>query len=289
MNYENFLIQKNKKIKLADFDADYTGSYENKEIALADLEKTRQKIAELQNVMYAQSVHSLVVIFQAMDAAGKDSTIKHIFSGVNPQGCYVAAFKPPSEEEKDHDFLWRAVKLLPERGQIGIFSRSYYEEVLVVRVHKEILAGQLLPENIKNDPKIWEQRLEDIRNYELYLSRNGVHVLKFFLHISKEEQKKQFMERIEDPQKHWKFSFGDLKDRALWEDYMKAYEKAFEATGTDFAPWYVIPANHRWFSRAVIAKIIADKLESLDLKYPEVSEAQKNQIAEAKKMLESES
>lgn len=288
MNYKDFQVPEGKTIKLADYDANFTGNYPDKEAALADLDQSREKIINLQDVMYAEKVHALLVIFQAMDAAGKDSTVKHVFAGLNPQALQTAAFKPPTEEELDHDFLWRASRVLPERGRIGLFSRSYYEEVLVVRVHPEILQAAPLPDKIKNDPKIWDTRLNDIRHYEKYLTNNGVSILKFFINISRDEQKQQFMERINDPSKHWKFSFGDLADRARWDDYMHAYEAAFAATSTDFAPWYVVPGNKRWFTRATIAKIIAEKLESLDLKYPEVSEAQKQQIAEAKRMLENE-
>ncbi|MEP6924813.1 MAG: polyphosphate kinase 2 family protein [Pyrinomonadaceae bacterium] len=288
MNYKDFIVPEGKRIKLADYDANFTGNYADKEAGLADLQNSREKIIKLQEVMYAQNVHALLVVFQAMDAAGKDSTVKHIFAGINPQGLQTAAFKPPTEEELDHDFLWRASKLLPERGKIGLFSRSYYEEVLVVRVLPEILQSAPLPEKIKSDKKIWEKRLADIRHFETYLTNNGVSVLKFFINISKDEQKQQFMERIEDPAKHWKFSFGDLADRSRWDDYMRAYEAAFEATSTLNAPWYVVPGNKRWFTRATIARIIAEKLESLDLKYPQVSAKQKQQIEEARKMLANE-
>lgn len=288
MDYKQFFAPEGKRISLADFDADFTGNYKNKEEAAIDLQKRRAKIADLQEKMYAQNTQALLVIFQAMDAAGKDSTIKHVFTGVNPAGLQVAAFKPPSEEELDHDFLWRAVKLLPERGRIGIFSRSYYEDVLVVRVHQEILDRQQLPENIKLNSEIWNERLEDIRNFERYLTRNGIHVLKFFLLTSKEEQKKQFMERIEDPEKHWKFAASDLEDRKFWDDYMQAYEAVFAATSTNFAPWYIVPGNKRWFTRATIARIIADKLDSMNLRFPEVTEKQKRQIEEAKNILENE-
>lgn len=288
MSHKEFLVPEGKRINLADIDANFTGNYTDKKAAEAELKTTREKIAALQDKMYAQNTQSLVVIFQAMDAAGKDSTIKHVFTGVNPLGLQIAAFKPPSEEERDHDFLWRATKLLPERGRIGIFSRSYYEEVLVVRVQKAILESAQLPDEIKYNPKIWDERLEDIRNYELYLSRNGVHFLKFFLLNSKDEQKKQLMERIEDEQKHWKFAAGDLRDRELWDDYMRAYEKAFAATSTKHAPWYVVPGNKRWFTRLTIAEIIADKLESMKLRFPAVSEKQRLEIAEAKHILENE-
>lgn len=288
MDYQQFLAPAGKLIKLADFDADFTGDYKNKDEARADLEHQRERIAALQEKMYAQNTQSLVVIFQAMDAAGKDSTIKHVFTGVNPAGLQIAAFAAPSAEESDHDFLWRAARRLPERGRIGVFSRSYYEEVLVVRVHPEILESQQLPEKIKRSKGIWNERLEDIRNWELYLSRNGVAVLKFFLLTSKEEQKKQFMERIEDREKHWKFAASDLEDRRFWDDYMSAYEQTFAATGTDYAPWYVVPGNKRWFTRAVVARIVADKLDSMDLRFPAVTEKQKKQIEEARKMLENE-
>ena len=288
MNHKDFLVPEGKQIKLAAYDADFTGNYQNKEAGLADLEKSRAQIIKLQEIMYAQKQHALLVIFQAMDAAGKDSTVKHIFSGINPQGLQTAAFNPPTKEELDHDFLWRASKVLPERGKIGLFSRSYYEEVLVVRVHTEILQAAPLPEKIKSDKKIWEKRLDDIRNYEKYLVNNGVSILKFFINISKDEQKQQFLERIEDPAKHWKFSFGDLADREHWDEYMQAYAAAFAATSTEVAPWYVVPGNKRWFTRAIIARIIAEKLESLDLKFPEVSEKQKQQIEEARKMLANE-
>lgn len=282
MDYKQFRAPAGKSIKLADLDANFTGDFKNKKEAAEYLEKQRERIIRLQDVLYAQNTQALVVVFQAMDAAGKDSTIKHVFTGVNPLGVQVSAFKAPSEEELDHDYLWRAVKLLPERGKIAAFSRSYYEEVLAVRVRKEILAGQHLPENIKNDGKIWEKRLTDIRHWEQYLSHNGYHVLKFFLLTSKEEQKKQFMERIEDESKHWKFAASDLEDRRFWDDYMSAYETTFEATSTDYAPWYVVPGNKRWFTRAVIAEIVADKLESMNLHYPPVSEKQKQAIDAAR-------
>jgi PPK2 family polyphosphate:nucleotide phosphotransferase len=288
MDYKQFFAPEGKTISLADFDADFTGDYKNKEVARADLEREQERIANLQEILYAQNTQSLLVIFQAMDAAGKDSTIKHVFRSVDPQGIGVVPFKAPSEEELDHDYLWRASKNLPERGKIGVFSRSYYEDVLVVRVHPQILQSAPLPEKIKADEKIWQQRYEDIRNFELYLHRNGVQVLKFFLLTSKKEQKKQLMERIEDPAKHWKFRLGDLKDRARWDDFMRAYEATFAATSTEITPWYVVPGNKRWFTRAVIAQIVADKLQSMDLKHPTVSEKQKQEIEEARRILENE-
>lgn len=288
MNYKDFVVPENKTVKLHDFAADFTGDFANKEAAAADLEASRKRIAASQNVLYAENKQALLIVVQAMDAAGKDSTIKHVFTGVNPQGIDVVPFKPPTADELAHDFLWRAARALPSRGKIGVFTRSHYEEVLVVRVHPEILQNQPLPDQIKNNKNIWDERFEDIRNWEKYLTRNGVHILKFFVNISKAEQKKQFIERIEDETKHWKFSFGDLTDRALWHEYMKAYEAAFAATSTESAPWYIIPGDKRWFTRAAIAKIIADKLESMNPQYPEVSDKQRQQIAEARKILESE-
>lgn len=288
MKQYEFQIAEKSVVKLKNFDSDFTGDYKNKEVATADLQKSRERIAALQEVLYAEKTRALLLIFQAMDASGKDSTIKHIFTGVNPQGISTVGFAAPTAEEADHDYLWRASKALPARGKIGIFSRSYYEETLVVRVHPEILQSQRLPEATKNNPQIWEQRFEEIRNFENYLTHNGVHVLKFFINISRDEQKKQLMERIEDSSKHWKFSFGDLKDRAEWDKFMDAYAAMFAATSTENAPWFVIPGNKRWFTRATIACIIADKLESLDLKYPEVSEKQLQEIAEAKRILKNE-
>jgi PPK2 family polyphosphate:nucleotide phosphotransferase len=288
MNYQDFLVSEGERVRLVERDADFTEKFKNKEEAAADLDKSRERISALQEMLYAEDKQALLVVFQAMDAAGKDSTIKHVFAGLSPAGIEVTPFKPPTSEELDHDFLWRAARALPARGKIGVFSRSYYEEVLVVRVHKEILRAQQLTDEIKNDGKIWQHRLEDIRNWERYLARNGVHVLKFFLHISRDEQKRQLMERIEEPEKHWKFSFGDLEDRRFWDDYMNAYEEAFAATSTPDAPWYVIPGNKRWFARAVIARIVAEKLESLNLSFPTVTDEQKRQIEEARKILENE-
>jgi PPK2 family polyphosphate:nucleotide phosphotransferase len=223
-----------------------------------------------------------------MDAAGKDSVVKHVMSGINPQGCQVTSFKQPSAEELDHDFLWRCQKALPERGRIGIFNRSHYEEVLVVRVHKGYLQSQQLPESVKNDKEIWKDRFRQIRNWETTLAENGTHVIKFFLNVSKDEQKKRFLDRIEQPEKNWKFNSGDAKERALWDDYMKAYEDAIENTSTEKSPWYIVPADKKWFTRLAVSEIIIKTLESLDLKYPVVSEEQKAELEEAKKILESE-
>jgi PPK2 family polyphosphate:nucleotide phosphotransferase len=241
-------------------------------------------LAELQNMLYAQDQWAVLLIFQAMDAAGKDSVIKHVMSGVNPQGCQVYSFKAPSEEELDHDFMWRCIKRLPERGRIGIFNRSYYEETLVVRVHREFLEKEKLPPELVTKD-IWEERFQDIRHIERYLTRNGVVIRKFFLHVSKEEQKKRFLERIEEPEKHWKFSADDIKEREYWDDYMEAYEDMIQNTATKHAPWYVVPADNKWFTRVVVAAAVIEALASLDLHYPEVSKEKLKELAAAKRAL----
>lgn len=288
MKTEKFLAAEGKKVDLNDHPTDHTGDYKNKENAVVDLENNVKRLAELQDVLYAQNIYSLLIVFQAMDAAGKDSVVKHVMSGINPQGCQVTSFKQPSAEELDHDFLWRCQKALPERGRIGIFNRSHYEEVLVVRVHKGYLEAQQLPDEVKRDKDIWKNRFRQIRNWETTLAENGTHVIKFFLHVSKDEQKKRFLDRIDQPEKNWKFSAGDAKERALWDDYMKAYEDAIENTSTDRSPWYIIPADKKWFTRLAVSEIIIRTLDSLDLKYPVLTEAQKAELQEAKKILESE-
>jgi PPK2 family polyphosphate:nucleotide phosphotransferase len=241
-------------------------------------------LAELQDRLYAQDNWSVLLIFQAMDAAGKDGAIKHVMSGVNPQGCQVFSFKAPTSEDLDHDYLWRCVKCLPERGRIGIFNRSYYEETLVVRVHREFLDKQKLPpELITKD--IWDERFQDIRNFERYLTRNGVAIRKFFLHVSNKEQKKRFLERIEEPEKNWKFSANDAKEREYWDDYMEAYEDMIRNTATNRAPWYVVPADNKWFTRVIVAAAVIDALDSLDLKYPEVSDSKLKELSATKKVL----
>ena len=288
MNIENFRVPEGKKLNLKNHPTDYTGDYTDKREAVEDLEKNVERLAELQDVLYAQNHHALLVIFQAMDAAGKDGAIKHVMSGLNPQGCEVTSFKQPSSEELDHDYLWRAMKRLPERGRIGIFNRSYYEEVLIVRVHPEILQFQQMPDKLENDKNIWKKRFEQIRNFEKYLTENGVHVLKFFLNISKEEQKQRFLARIETLEKNWKFSAGDAKERSFWDDYMRAFEDALQNTSTKNAPWFIVPADKKWFTRVAVSEIIVKKMESLNLQYPTVSEAQRQSLLEAKKILESE-
>jgi len=281
-----YRVTDGKKFRLKDIDPSDTGDVtsEDKPLAKELLESGIEVLAELQDVLYAQDQWSLLLIFQAMDAAGKDGAIKHVMSGVNPQGCQVYSFKSPSAEDLEHDFLWRCLKCLPERGRIGIFNRSYYEETLVVRVHPELLAKQKVPPQLITKD-IWEARYEDIRNVERYLTRNGVVIRKFFLHVSADEQKKRFLERLDDPVKNWKFSSNDARERGFWKDYMKAYEDMICNTATDDAPWYVVPADNKWFTRVVVAAAVIDALDSLDLRYPEVGEAQRKELAVAKKEL----
>jgi PPK2 family polyphosphate:nucleotide phosphotransferase len=243
-----------------------------------------EALAELQGRLYAQNRWGALVIFQAMDAAGKDGAIKHVMSGVNPQGCQVDSFKAPSAEELDHDYLWRCLKRLPARGRIGIFNRSYYEEVLVLRIHQKLLEKQKLPAELVTH-EIWEERYEDIRNVERYLSRNGYVIRKIFLNVSHQEQKRRFMERLENPNKHWKFSGSDAQERQFWNEYMRAYEEMIRATAKPHAPWYVVPADNKWFTRVIVAAAIIDALESLNLRFPEMTETQKQQLAEARKTL----
>jgi PPK2 family polyphosphate:nucleotide phosphotransferase len=255
--------------------------------AEAVLAENLKHLAEAQELLYANDVYSVLVILQAMDAAGKDGTIKHVMSGVNPQGCQVFSFKKPSDEELDHNFLWRYMKALPERGRIGIFNRSYYEEVLVVKVHPELCERQKLPPG-KRGKSFWQERYDDINDFERHLSRNGTLILKFFLHISKDEQKKRFLERLETPEKHWKFSAADLAERAFWKDYMEAFEETLSATSTEWAPWYIIPANHKWVARAAVAGILTSTIGSLHLTYPEVTPEQRQALEEARTQLEEE-
>jgi PPK2 family polyphosphate:nucleotide phosphotransferase len=258
-----------------------------KEQAAAVLKQSLEQLTEAQQRLYAADSHAVLIILQAMDAAGKDGTIKHVMSGVNPQGCQVFSFKKPSDEELNHDFLWRCARCLPERGRIGIFNRSYYEEVLVVKVHPELLDAQHLPPG-KRGGSFWRARYDDINAFERHLVRNGTIVLKFFLHVSKDEQKKRFLERLDNPRKHWKFSAADLAERAYWNDYRKAYEDALSATSTEWAPWYVVPADNKWASRAVVADVLTSSILDLDLKYPEPSPHDLEQLVEARKALESE-
>ncbi|MFN0138629.1 MAG: polyphosphate kinase 2 family protein [Pyrinomonadaceae bacterium] len=288
MKIDRFRIAENSKVDLKDHPTDFTANYTDKKEAVEDLEKNVGRLRELQDVLYAQDVYSLLVIFQAMDAAGKDGAIEHVMSGVNPQGCHVVSFKQPSSEEMDHDYLWRCQKALPERGKIGIFNRSHYEEVLVVRVHGGILQGSQLPANAKADKDVWKKRFKHIRDWEDHLYENGIHVIKFFLNVSKDEQKARFLSRIEEPEKNWKFSLGDVKQRKFWDDYIQAYTDAISATSTEKSPWYIIPADKKWFTRLAVSEVIVQKLESLDLHYPVVTDEHRAEIGEAKKLLESE-
>ncbi len=275
-----------KKIDLQDYDPADTGKFESKESAQVKLAAGILQLAEYQNILYAQNKFAVLIIFQAMDAAGKDSTIKHVMSGVNPQGCQVFSFKSPSTEELDHDYLWRTHKAMPERGRIGIFNRSYYEEALIVRVHPELLAAQSLPDlDLK---QIWSQRFQEINDFERYLTNNGTVIIKFFLHVSKQEQKRRFLGRINEPEKHWKFSAQDIQERAYWDDYQAAYTDIFNHTSTAAAPWHIIPADRKWFTRLTVADIICDRLQQMDLAYPKISDEQRAQLAIAKKALEQE-
>ena len=280
-----FRITKGKGFRLKDFDpADTRGLKLDKGDAAELLAKGTSWLSEEQEVLYAQDRWSLLLVFQAMDAAGKDGTIKHVTSGINPQGCQVFSFKQPSSEDLDHDFLWRYVKCLPERGRIGIFNRSYYEEVLVVRVHPEILAKQKLPQD-RVGKRIWDERLADIANFEDYLTRQGTIILKFFLHLSREEQKKRFMERLDTSEKSWKFSAADVKEREYWDDYMHAFEEAIQATAGQLAPWYVVPADHKWFTRLIVAAAIVEAVEHLGLSYPQIDAIKKKELVTAREAL----
>ncbi len=273
-----YRITDGKDFRLKDYSPDDTWKLKSKEDAHKWLEEGLARLSDLQDRLYAQNQWSLLLVFQAMDAAGKDSTIKHVMSGTNPQGCQVYSFKVPSEEELNHNFLWRTAKVTPERGRIGIFNRSYYEETLVVRVHPELLAHEKLPSRLitKN---IWEERFEDIAAFEQHLARSGVVIRKFYLNVSKEEQRRRFLSRLEEPAKNWKFSTGDLQERAHWDEYMKAYQQVVRHTATEHAPWYIVPADHKWFTRLVVAEVILETLESLDLHYPKVDKAKRKELA----------
>lgn len=284
---DTFRVDNGKHFRLKDFDPGDTGHWKSKEHAEETLLERVARTAELQDKLYAQDTWALLLIFQAMDAAGKDGAIKHVMSGVNPQGCEVNAFKAPSTEELQHDFLWRTTQVLPERGHIGIFNRSYYEEVLVVRVHPKILEGQKIPPSLVGK-KIWEERFEDICCFERHMARSGTVIRKFFLNVSKKEQKKRFLKRLEEPEKNWKFSPNDVRERQCWDDYHEAYEEVICNTASKHAPWYVVPADNKWFTRLVISTVIVDALESLKLDYPKVNPAKRKELAEAAKQLEKE-
>jgi len=285
--FSELIVRGDDKFSIKGVKTDYTGGY-NKEKAKDALINSKIEINHLQEKLYASATHSILIIFQAMDAAGKDSAIEHVMSGLNPQGCQVFSFKVPTSEEYKHDFLWRHIKALPERGRIGIHNRSHYENVLVCKVHPEYIVSENIPgfDDVKKVNKsFWKQRYESIRNFENHLTQNGTVVLKFFLNVSKDEQKKRFLDRIEDPTKNWKFSSGDIKERNLWDDYMKAYEDAINETATKDAPWHIIPADKKWFARLAISEIIADKLKNLDLKFPVLDEAEQSKLLETKMAL----
>jgi PPK2 family polyphosphate:nucleotide phosphotransferase len=283
-----FRITKGAGFKLTDFDpGDTCGLRLDKGEASDLLQRGTEWLAEEQDMLYAQNRWSLLLVFQAMDAAGKDGTIKHVMSGVNPQGCQVFSFKQPSSEDLDHDFLWRYAKRLPERGRIGIFNRSYYEEVLVVRVHEDILKRQRLPRPFVGED-IWDERLSDIARFEDYLTRQGTIILKFFLNLSRKEQKRRFMERLDKPDKHWKFSASDVHERRFWGDYMHAFQKAIRATASKRAPWYVVPADNKWFTRLIVAAAIVETMEKLDLAYPTVDAKKNKELLAARAALSQE-
>ena len=284
-----YRITKGKKFRLKDIDPDDTGGYgsEFKSEAKALVQQSVELFAELQEKLYAQDRWAVLLVFQAMDAAGKDGTIKHVMSGINPQGCEVHSFKAPSNEELDHDYLWRAMRRLPERGRIGIFNRSYYEEVLVVRLHQDLLARQHLPAQLV-DKQIWDQRFEDINNFESYLAHNGVVVCKFFLHVSKEEQKRRFLERIDQPEKNWKFELADVRERQYWNDYMGAYEDMVRNTASEHAPWFVVPADNKWFTRLVVVSAVIDILQSLGSAFPKIDRKRREELGAARAALTAE-
>ena len=287
MDFRRFRVLPGKKVNLRRYSPADTRPFEHKEQAAARLDRGLERLVALQERLYAHNRWAVLLIFQGMDAAGKDSAIKHVMSGLNPQGTQVFSFKRPSDEELDHDYLWRTVKALPERGRIGIFNRSYFEEVLVVRVHPQILDGEKLPASLVTK-RIWNDRYEDINAFEQHLARNGTVIRKFFLHVSKKEQRRRLLERLDEPSKNWKFQSGDLAERDRWNDYMKAYEEALSKTSTKHAPWFIIPADHKWFMRLAIAEVVVEALDSLDLALPKLSKADLEELAAARKRLESE-
>jgi len=288
MNHDHFIVPPDRRIRLEDYDPGFTSHWESEDDAAAKLQKDVGKLAKYQDMLYAQNTYALLVILQGMDTSGKDGTIRHVMSGVNAQGTQVYSFKAPSAEELDHDFLWRSAKALPERGRICIFNRSYYEEVLVVRVHPALLQAQRLPPGA-DGKRLWTQRYEDINQFERYLVRNGIVILKFFLHLSKAEQRRRLLARIDTPDKNWKFSPNDVKERRYWDDYTDAYQEALNHTSTEWAPWYIVPADHKWFTRTVIADVIVARLKRLKLSYPQINSAARQQLKKAKKLLEEES
>ena len=287
VDIEKLIAEPNKEFKINEHKPEYVGDY-NKNGAKKKLKKNTKELSELQYTFYADDSYSLLIVLQAMDAAGKDGAIRHVMSGINPQGCSIHSFKSPSKNELDHDFLWRHYKVLPQRGKIGIFNRSHYENVLVTKVHPEYILGEQLPgiDSLdKIDQQFWNNRYEQINNFEKNISQNGTVILKFFLNVSKEEQKRRFLDRINEPDKNWKFSMGDIEERKLWDKYQNAFEEAINKTSTEYAPWYVIPADNKWYSRMAISDIIIDKLKSLNLKIPELPSDEIDDLEKAKQML----
>jgi len=282
-----YLVDNGRKFRLKDFDPDDSSGVKSKKIAEKILPRGVERMSDLQDKLYAQNRWAILLIFQAMDAAGKDGAIKHVMSGINPQGCQVYSFKQPSAEDLNHDFMWRTSKCIPERGRIGIFNRSYYEEVLVIRVHKELLERERIPPSLVTK-NIWNERFADINAYEHYLSRNGVVIRKFFLNLSKEEQKKRFMSRLDEPAKNWKFSSSDIAERERWSEYMTAYEEMIQHTATPHAPWYVVPADKKWYTRLVVAAAVIHALDDLNLHYPIVDAAKRKELKAARIALEHE-
>lgn len=285
---ENIAVYEGKNFKLSKFSQSYTAGYESEKMAEKKLSDDIEKLSELQEKLYASDNHAILIIFQAMDAAGKDSTIEHVLKGINPQGCNITSFKRPTEQELSHDYLWRSSVALPERGMMGIFNRSYYEEVLVTKVHPEYILGQTIPKvNALDDidEDFWEKRYRSIRDHEKHLTENGYIIMKFFLNVSKDEQKKRFLDRIEDPEKHWKFQYGDILERNHWDKYMAAYERAIQETAAKHAPWFVIPADNKWFMRTAVCDIILNTLRSHDLKYPVLPQEELDKMDEAKTFL----
>jgi PPK2 family polyphosphate:nucleotide phosphotransferase len=289
INPDDFRVRPGKAVDLAKWPTKGKPVYSSKEEYGKILREQTEQLSDLQNLLYATNRYALLLIFQAMDAAGKDSAIKHVMSGVNPQGCQVFSFKHPSTEELEHDFLWKATRLLPERGRIGIFNRSYYEEVLIVRVHRQILSNEELPEELVDKKHFWRDRYRSIENLEDHLHRNGTHILKFFLHLSKGEQKKRFLKRIDDPEKNWKFSADDIKERKYWKQYMKAYEECLSATSTQNAPWYILPADDKENTGLIISRIILDALEALKMTYPKSTPEHHRELLAIRKQLTKES
>jgi PPK2 family polyphosphate:nucleotide phosphotransferase len=288
LHLDRLLVPPGERFKLRSSDAGYTGGFKNKDAARDRLEESKKLLDQFQDRLYAEDTYGLLIVLQGMDAAGKDSLIRHVMSGVNPQGCSVTSFKTPSQTELGHDYLWRCVQHLPGRGQIGIFNRSYYEETLVIRVHPELLDLQRLPPEDTKKKEVWKRRFEDINSFEKHLEANGFIVLKFFLHHSKEEQKKRFLERVETPDKYWKFSSADVRERAYWDDYQKAYEEMIEQTSTPWAPWFVLPANHKWYTQLAASALIVRTLSSLKLRYPKIVGERLQELKKARKLLERE-